>query len=591
MTIKEYIKKEILLMDGAMGTYFSELSDSRYTLSETANIDKPELIQKIHEAYIQAGARLIRTNTYSANPCRLQKGFSEVTKIIKAGIDIANRAVEGTECSVAYSIGPISDAYDLDVDKIEVTYRKIIDIGILKGVKIILFETFSNIEQVQGLVDYIKEQAPNIQIMTNFTVNQYGYTKVGVNKDKVIEKTKEQHKVASYGFNCGIGASHLLSLIKTMDFDPSLMAAVPNAGYPAQQLERTVYQNNADFFADTMIKICEEGVRIIGGCCGTTPEHIRKIRERLDKKDFSKIKIVKRDPKKQNKQSALKNSFREKLQRDEFVIAVELDPPFKLDLDKLLSAAHLLKEVGVDAITLADSPLGRARADSLLMGVKIKQTVGIDVLPHICLRDRNIIALRAGLVGAHISDIRNVLIVTGDPIASEDRSEIKSVFNMNATSFMAYIKEMNEELGEDGFHVGGALNPYSQNIDITIKKVKRKIEAGAKYLMTQPVYDEIGIHNIARIREETGIKIIGGILPLVSLRNAQFLNYEFPGITIPSGVMQQFNENMTREEAEAIGVKVAIELANKMRNSVDGFYFMTPFNRGTMIAKIIKGMA
>lgn len=280
------------------GTYFADLTGGNYTLSEPANLSKPDLISKIHREYIDAGgAMMIRTNTFSANPYSLYRSFDETKKVIKAGIDIANSAAKGTDCAVAYSIGPIPEPLEVDDYEIEDTYKKMVDIGILKGVKIILLETFSRMDHVHTLVDYIHEHAPNIQVMTNFTVNQHGYTKVGINKDKIIEQTIGQGLVSSYGFNCGIGASHLLSLIKEMDFDPLKMVAVPNAGYPDQQLERTVYQSNADFFADTMIKICEEGVRIIGGCCGTTPEHIARIREQLDQLDFTTIKQIVREKK------------------------------------------------------------------------------------------------------------------------------------------------------------------------------------------------------------------------------------------------------------------------------------------------------
>lgn len=588
MNIQGYIKDRVLLMDGAMGTYFADLTGGNYTMCEPANLSKPGLIQEIHEAYIEAGAMLIRTNTFAANPYSLYRSFDEVKEVIKAGIDIANRSVAGTECAVAYSIGPIPEPFDVEEHEIEDTYKRMIDVGLLRGAKIILLETFSRMDHVHMLVDYIKEHAPNVQIMTNFTVNQHGYTKVGINKDKIIEQTVAQNQVTTYGFNCGIGASHLLSLIKETEFDPMKMVAIPNAGYPDQQLERTVYQSNAEFFADTMIKICEEGVRIIGGCCGTTPEHIRKISEKLESLDFTAIKQIVREKKERAAHTVLANDFKDKLMKGDFVVAVELDPPFKTDMNHLISGAHLLKETGVDLITLADSPLGRTRADALLMASKIKHTVGIDVMPHMSLRDKNLIALRSGLIGAHLSDIRNILIVTGDPIPSDDRGEVKSVFNMNAIKFISYVNEMNEEMGEDAFFIGGALNPYSKNLDVVIERVRKKQMAGAKYLLTQPVYNQEGIDNIRKIKAAVDIKVLGGIMPLVSLRNAMFLHYEFPGITIPDYVMESFHEGMSRSDAEAVGVELALKLAKNMKSSVDGFYFMTPFNRATMIDKIIK---
>ena len=588
MNIREYTKNNILLMDGAMGTYYAELTGGNYTLSEPANLTHPEMILDIHKAYIDAGAKLIRTNTFSANPYTLYRSFKETRKVLMAGIDLANKAVKGTDCAVAYSIGPIPVPFDVSEEELMSVYHKIIDVGLDKGVSIILFETFSQIDLVESLVDYVKSRSHDVQIMTNFSLNQHGYTKVGVHQDKIIDRSGHNDGVTTYGFNCGVGVSHLLKLIKTMDFDPSVMVAVPNAGYPDQQLERTVYQNNSDFFADAMLRICDEGVRIIGGCCGTTPEHIAKIRQRLTDFDMTMVRRQARKAANENTKPAIANSFKAKLEKGEFVTAVELDPPFKADMASLMAGAHVLQDLGVDIITLADSPLGRARADSLMMAAKLKGALGVEVLPHISLRDKNLIALRAGLLGAHLSDIRNMLVVTGDPIASEDRDEIKSVFNMNAIGFIRYVTELNESLGGDGFYVGGALNPYTANLDVTIERVKKKQKSGVKYLLSQPVYNQEGIGNLKRIREATGILILGGIMPLVSLRNARFLHYEFPGITIPDEVMNQFEEGMSREESEAVGVSVAVDLAKQMKPYVDGFYFMTPFNRATMIAKVIR---
>lgn len=588
MDIKTYIKDQVLLMDGAMGTYYAELTGGHYTLSEPANLTHPNLILEIHKAYIEAGAKLIRTNTFSANPYTLFRSMTETRRLIIAGIDLAYQAVKGTDCGVAYSIGPIPEPFDVDASVILEAYHNMIDVGLDRGVQIILFETFSRVDLIKQLVDYVRSKDKKVQVMTHFSLNQHGYTKVGVNREKILEQIGKDQGVTTYGFNCGVGVSHLLKLIKTMDFDPSMMAAVPNAGYPDQQLERTVYQNNSDFFADAMLGICEEGVRIIGGCCGTTPEHIRKLRDKLERFDLSQVTRTYKEAVVQKKAEPIPNSFKDKLCRGEFVIAVELDPPFKPDLDSLMAGAHALQDVGVDLITIADSPLGRARADSLMMAAKLKASLGVEVLPHISMRDKNLIALRAGLLGAYFSDLRNILVVTGDPIPSDDRDEIKSVFNMNAIGFIRYVTELNEMFGDDGFFIGGALNPYAKNIDVTIERVRKKQKSGVKFLLSQPVYNDEGIENIRKIKEATGVYILGGIMPLVSLRNARFLHYEFPGINIPEGVMARFTEDMTRDESEAVGVELAVDLARRMAPIVDGHYFMTPFNRGTMIAKIIR---
>lgn len=589
MTIQEYVKKQILLMDGAMGTYYASLTGGDYTLSEPANLTHPEIIEQIHRAYIDAGAKLIRTNTFSANPYTLYRSMDDTKRIILDGIAIARRAVRGSDCEICYSLGPIPEPYDADPNEIRYVYEQLLDTALGAGMEIILFETFSRMEQLSHLIDYVKRQAPQAQIMTSFSVNQHGYTKVGVKKDQLIDRSK-QEAVAAYGFNCGIGVSHLLSILKEVSIDPLHLVALPNAGYPDHQLDRQIYQDNVEFFADKMMQICDLGVRIIGGCCGTTPAHIKRIAERLNERRGLARPSMPVLTEKDAVKNPLENPFRTKLEQGDFVYAVELDPPYQADFSGLFSAAHLMKACGVDLITIADSPLGRTRADALIMASLLKQKLGLEVLPHVSMRDKNLIALRGGLLGAHISGVRNILVVTGDPIPSDDRDEIKSVFNMNAIEFIKYVSHMNEDLKGDEFFIGAALNPYTKNLDKTIERVRKKQAAGAKYLLTQPVFDQEGIEAIRYIKATTGIKVLGGIMPLVSLKNAKFLHYEFPGISIPQEVMASFKPEATREENETIGVNLAVKLAKIMQADVDGLYFMTPFNRAGMIERILKDL-
>ena len=586
--IKEYIKKNILLIDGAMGTYYAQKTGDNNTLSEKANINNPDIIFDIHKEYIEAGAKVIRTNTFAANQYILKYPKYMIKDVIQSGYSIAKKATKDTDVIVACSIGPIPEKKDVPHEEIMKEYYFIIDTFLELGANIFWFETFAHIEYINGFVEYIKNKNKNAEIFAQFAVNLYGFTKRGVSNKRIIDEALKIKGLTAFGFNCGIGAGHLYNLLKRVDLKESNFVAVPNAGYPDNIYDRTIYMDNAEYFADTMFNVCQLGVKIIGGCCGTTPKHIKAISDRLNNSEDIKIKPTTINKIKKYEYNITENNFYNKIRNEEFVIAVELDPPFGLDINNIMEAANELKANGVDIITIADSPLGKPRLDSLMIAAKIKREVKIEVMPHVCCRDRNLISLKSQLLTAHVEGLRNYLFVTGDPIPSEERSEIKSVFNLNGIRLMKLAKELNYEINQnDGFIYGGALNPYVQNIDKAIERVNQKIEAGAKYLLTQPIYDETGIENIIKIKEKTDIKIIAGILPLVNYRNAIFLHNEFPGMNIPIDIIDMFKPDMEREEAENVGVKIAVSIAQKMKNKVDGFYFMTPFNRSKMIVKIL----
>lgn len=588
-TVKTFIKNNYLLMDGAMGTYYASLIEDEQSLCEWANIHSPQVIERIHNEYIEAGAKLIRTNTFAANKFDLNADIEEVNHVIRKGYEIANKCAGGHDVFVACSIGPITETEDSEAQVVMDEYYRIIDVFLELGANLFVFETFSHTEYIEAFTKYILDKNRSAEIIALFTINLHGYTKMGVSHHRIIDTLKKVDGLTAYGFNCGVGAGHLHHLVQTMELENIPLVAVPNAGYPEKVIDRTFYMKNTEYFTDTMMDICRLNVKVIGGCCGTTPEHIKGIYESL--KELKPMTMPKKPVQMTAKHyvQTKENKFWDKLNRGEFVVAVEIDPPFGYDISKLMEAAHILKANAVDIITIADSPLGRMRLDSLMMSAKIKREVDIDVMPHICCRDKNIIALKSVLSAAYVEGIRNYLLVTGDPLPDTLRSEIKSVFNMNAIKLMSLVKEMNEELPEnDGFIYGGALNPKGANIDRIIEKVLQKKAAGAKYLLTQPVYTKKDIENIRVIKEKTGIKILGGILPLVSYKNARFINNEFAGMNIPDDIIAKFNPEMTRDEAEEVGISISVEVAGTMRTVVDGLYFMTPFNRASMIAKILK---
>jgi len=590
---RKYIKDNIVITDGAMGTYYSQITGKGTTLSELANINQPEIIKKIHDEYIKAGADLIRTNTFSVNTATLNVSREKARELIIKGYQIALQAAKGKGVFVAADIGPIPEIINgKEAKKEEILdeYRLIIDTFFNLGARIFLFETFSEISCFKELSRYIKEKDPDCFLITQFALTENGYTRKGISVEKIINFMNDCSNIDAFGFNCGIGPTHLKNIIKKIDFGERIVTALPNAGYPEIINERTVYTQNADYFADVMLEIKQMGVKIIGGCCGTTPVHIRKIVEKIKMEDGGKAEkeIVITQPSIKSGPVFQENKFKEKMKEHEFVIAVELDPPFDTDIGQIIKGAGVLQESGVDIITIADSPLGRARIDSVIMAARIKREIGIETMPHITCRDINIIGLKSKLLAGYIEGLRNILIVTGDPVPSGDRNEIESVFNLNSFKFMELVKEMNlENFRDDPYYFGGALNPNSLKTEKETERMQRKIKAGAGFFLTQPVFEKKAIYYLKNIKKLANIKILAGIMPLVSYRNAQFLNNEIPGITIPAEYINRFNREMSREEGEKEGIEIAIELIREIKNFVDGLYFVTPFNRVSIINKIM----
>jgi len=589
--ILDYIKNNILITDGAMGTYFSMLTGDDVHSCEFANLQKPEVIRDIHDSYIEAGAKLIRTNTFSANSVNLGISRRKVKRLLQTGYNIAKEAAADKGVFVAASIGPISSS-ELDKNDIDILdeYKFIADSLLEAGADIFLFETFSNTDYLIEISEYIKKKNSDAFVMAHFAIMPDGYSREGISIKTIAKDIKEIKSIDIYGFNCGSGPTHLNKLIKTLSISGEVISALPNAGYPEVINERTVFVNNPVYFADKMAGIRDLGVKILGGCCGTTPEHIKELTKKLS--ESIKEDIIASESDQSQKKPAVKerNAFQDKLHRSEFVFAVELDPPFDTDLSKIMHGAKLCKEHGIDLITIADSPMSKVRVDSITIAAKIKREIGIDAMPHICCRDKNIIALRSGLLASHVEGIRNVLAVTGDPVIAEERASIQSVFNLNSFKLMDLISQMNAEFfAEDSISIGGALNLNVMNKQSEMERMLKKTENGATFFLTQPIYENETIEFLKNMKKEN-IKILGGILPIVSYKNVQFLNNELPGVHVPEDYIKRFSKKMSREEAEEVGVEIAVEVANKIKPYVDGIYFMTPFNRVPMIIKIIEKM-
>jgi len=376
--------------------------------------------------------------------------------------------------------------------------------------------------------------------------------------------------------------------LKKLDFPKDkYIFAMPNAGYPEQFRNRLVFMNNEGYFVENMKRIVELGMDCIGGCCGTTPGYIKNMADKLSLTTNSHINRTEIKEEQDNSKGVQPNEFYELFATGKKVVAVELDPPFDASEEIVISFAHKLKNNNVDIITMADSPMGRSRVDSVLMSLKLSHETDHRVMPHVCCRDKNMIAMRSMLLGGYINGIRNILIVTGDPIPSEHRSSTTGVFDYNSIQLMNYVKEMNREhFRDDPIYYGGVLNYARGPIEKVIERMEKKIEAGAKYFLTQPVYSDEDIRRLEIIKSKVDTKILCGIMPLVSYRNANFIKNEITGIFVPDQIVNRYRPDMTKEEAEWVAADIASEIIEKLKDFADGYYFMLPFNRVSLMDKI-----
>lgn len=591
MNIREYLKKSKLIADGSFGTYYSQKYKT-VDIPEYANITASQRISEIHTEYINSGAKLIRTNTFASNTYSLDCSIEQVKKNIKAAYKIAKEAVEqsGKEIFIAGNIGPVPAVFQPDFEAVEEEYYQIAKTFIDEGADILCFETFTQSEHIMPAIKRIKEEC-NPFIIVQFCVNQYGYSEAGESAERLVRETAFSKCVDAVGLNCGVGPAHMQQILSRINLNNNcFVTAMPNAGYPLLVRNRVKYADNPIYFASKVNDMALLGADIIGGCCGTTPDYIREVAKTIDLTPT--VKSDETSANNENEKPVIKKSFFRNADgtiKDKKLIAVELAPPFGADDKKLLEAAHMLKGLGVDVLTFPDSPSGRTRIDSVLMAQKVKNVTGFEVMPHICCRDKNAIAMRSTFLGASINGINNFLIITGDPIPVMARQVVKSVFNFDSVGLMRIADEMNSEVLKDSpLTYGGAINQSRRRIESEIKRVQKKMEAGAEFFLTQPLFTAEDAERLRRVKEETGARILCGIMPLVSRKNALFMKNEISGVNVTDEVIERYPENADREDGENVGVELAKEMIAATRDFADGYYFSFPFNRTYLLKRIIE---
>ena len=582
--IREYLEKNILLFDGAMGTYLTSKDRTYRNAPEAANLEKPDLIRDIHMEYLQAGSMAITTNTFGANR---QNFPDDCDRIIERGYRLAEEAASKYNAFVFADIGPMDiGAIELpeDVDESEHEYIRIAGRFLELGATNFIFETHSIPDGIPEAARFIKEKNPDAFIIASFAVLPDGFTRDGVFASQLAQIIGECPYIDAFGMNCIQDAVHMKEMASRLELNGKILSLMPNAGYPTVLSHRVFYEGDPAFYAQSVADMANVGARILGGCCGTTPLHIKMISKLLPKAAGTEgRKTVAAD----ETEDTVTSHFWQKLTTGGRPIAVELDPPENASLAKFMAGATRLRDAGVDILTIADCPIARARMDSSLLACKVRRELELDVIPHMTCRDRNLNATKALLLGLYAESVRNVLLVTGDPIPTAERDEVKSVYQFNSRKLAAFVSELGRQTLPGGFHIFGALNVNARNFDVQLKLAKEKINKGMVGFLTQPVLTDTAVQNLKRAKEELDAYILGGLIPIISERNARFMDSEVNGISVSPEIIRQY-VGKDRAQSEELAVEITTRIAKEIKPYVDGYYIVTPFNRTSLIERILK---
>ena len=585
MDTREYLKKKPLIFDGGMGTYYAQKTHTRGKGVELANIETPRVVEDIHTEYLRAGAQAIKTNTFAANRIVYQGDTATVERIIRTGWELAARAAEPFGAYVFADIGPVSGLPPADIIE---EYRFLSDIFLAMGARHFIFETNSSIEGLAETAAHIKQVCPEAFVLTSFSAFPGGYTRDGFFVEELVRAVAASGYIDAVGFNCVSGVQSMKELVHLLGSCPLPLSLMPNAGHPIVVDGRTFYESAPDYFGEELADLVHDGISIVGGCCGTTPEHIRALSCALADSGRTVAERVE-----QAEHAALGSShsaFFETLKTGGTPIAVELDPPEVGNADKFMAGARELMEAGVHAITIADNPIARARMDAGMLAGRVQRSLGLEPIPHMTCRDRNLNAIKSTLLGLSAEGIHNMIVITGDPIPTAERDEVKSVYQFNSRKLSAFIKSLGERGDVAPFHVFGALNVNAKHFPSQLGLAKKKLEAGMTGFFTQPVLSERAKENLRTARDTLpGALILGGIMPVVSERNARFMESEITGIHVEERIINAYH-GLSREEAEELAVQLSLETAKEIEPYIDGYYIITPFARTALVARIVRGI-
>jgi methionine synthase I (cobalamin-dependent)/5,10-methylenetetrahydrofolate reductase len=599
---RERLKEAPIVCDGAMGTLLDlyEYSDRPH---EIQNLKNPDIVERIHREYIEAGAEIIETNTFSANRFRLKHYHLEdkLHEINKRGVEIA-RAAAGEKVYVAGAVGPIGQLLE-PIGKVKRTevreaFREQIADLLEVGVDLLILETFVDLRELDEAIAAAKELT-NLPVVAQKAFPEDGAILASNFPIEVVEHIMQQG-VDVVGANCTVGPQRMFSIIRTMYKDGVILSAQPAAGIPTLLDGRSIYHTTPEYLATYAKQLVEAGVTLIGACCGSTPAHIRAIANVVKGLKVGRTEVKVKEPESPSEPKTVayedrRSRFARNLGK-KFLTTVELDIPRGLDMSSVLDGAAYLQKHGIDAINITDGARARLRMSSLGISVLIQRDVGIEVMTHLACRDRNLIGLQAELLTAHALGLRNILAITGDPAIIGDYPHATSVFDVDAIGLIRAVKAMNE--GKDivgnsigqatSFLIACAANPTTEDMDREVERLGRKIEAGVDVVFTQPVYELRTLEEFLRKTSHLKFPLMLGILPLRSYKHAEFLHNEVPGIHIPEKLRERLRT--AGERAAATGIELAVEFLREAKPMVQGAYMLPPFKKYSIVPEILGAL-
>jgi homocysteine S-methyltransferase len=574
------------------------------------NLSQPDLIRGIHHEYLQAGAEIIETNTFGGNSFRLGRHSlaDKVNDVNRAGVRIAREAAKSFDVWVAGSVGPLGTRIEplgkTSFQEAREAFRQQIEVLLEGGVDLLILETFGYLEEIHQAMLAVRDVSATIPLVAQVTIDEDGNCLDGSDPQTFVSKL-EEWGADVIGCNCSVGPVAMLDAMEKVRAATSLpLAAQPNAGIPRSVDGRNIYLCSPEYMASYARKFVAAGVRLVGGCCGTTPEHIRVMK--------SALRVGEAQGKAASKQAAGSSSTPKavpavplqdrsllgaKLARGEFVTMVEIVPPKGIDILKEVEGARFLKSVGVDAVNIPDSPRASARMSNQALSLLIQREVGIDAILHYTCRDRNVLCIQSDLLGAAAVGIRNLICITGDPPKMGNYPDATAVFDVDAIGLVNIVHNLNRglDLGENpigtgtGFVIGVGANPGLSDMDEEVRRFEYKVEAGAEYAVTQPVFDLRLLENFLRRIEHCRIPVVAGIWPLVSVRNAEFMKNELR-VSVPDAILERMARAQTPELARAEGVAIAREMLIAARQMVQGAQISAPSGRYSSAVDVLEAL-
>jgi len=603
------LNKAPVLCDGAMGTLLYGKGVFINRCYDEMNVSQSDMILDLHRQYLQAGAEIIETNTFGGNRFRLERHSlaDKVAEINAAGARLARTAAKSFDVWVAGAVGPLGIRIEplgkTSFDEARATFREQIAALVEGGVDLIILETFGYVEELHQAVLAARDVAPKLPVVAQVTIDEDGNCLDGSTPETFTPRL-EEWGVDVIGCNCSVGPVAMLDVIERVRALTSLpLSAQPNAGVPRSVEGRNIYLCSPEYMASYARKFVTAGVRLIGGCCGTTPDHTRVMKSAL-RMGEARSKVAKPHDAGGSKPVAAaalpldqRSKVGAKVASGEFVSMVEIVPPKGTDIRKEIEGARFLKSVGVDAINIPDSPRASARMSNQALSLLIQQEVGIEAVLHYTCRDRNVLGIQSDLLGAAAIGLHNLICITGDPPKMGNYPDATAVFDVDAIGLVNIVHNLNRGLDIGGnpigtgtaFVVGVGANPGLPNLDEEIRRFEYKVEAGAEYAVTQPVFDLSLLENFLRRIEHFRIPVMAGIWPLVSVRNAEFMKNELR-VSVPDSILERMARSKTPEVAREEGIAIAREMLIAVRSMVQGAQISAPLGRYASAVDVLEGL-